>query len=92
MKDAFYFMFKALSALEIFTFLPRHFVYVEKRLDKKVMVYFKIYDVTDWITDNYNTHIIQYLKNLKQLGNETWSVNKIQSKKYFSSKIIEKIK
>ena len=77
MKDAFYFMFKALSALEIFKFLSRRFVYVGKRLDKKVMVNFKIYDVTDWITDNYNAHIIQYLKNLNQLGNETWSVNKI---------------
>ena len=77
MKDAFYFMFKALSALEIFAFLPRRFVHVGKRLDKKIMVNFKIDDVTDWITDNYNSHIIQYLKNLKQLGNETWSVNKI---------------
>ena len=77
MKDAFYFMFKALSALEIFEFLSRRFLYVGKRLDKKVMVNFKIYDVTDWITDNYNAHIIQYLKNLNQLGNETWSVNKI---------------
>ena len=77
MKDAFCFMFKALSALEIFKFLSRRFVYVGKRLDKKVMVNFKIYDVTDWITDNYNTHIIQYLKNLNHLGNETWSVNKI---------------
>ena len=77
MKDAFYFMFKALSALEIFAFLLRRFVHVGKRLDKKIMVNFKIDDVTDWITDNYNSHIIQYLKNLKQLGNETWSVNKI---------------
>ena len=77
MKDAFYFMFKALSALEIFKFLSRRFVYVGKRYDKKVLVNFKIYDVTDWITDNYNTHIIQYLKNLNHLGNETWSVNKI---------------
>ena len=77
MKDAFYFMFKALSALEIFKFLSRRFAYVGKRLDKKVMVNFKIYDVTDWITDNYNAHIIQYLKNLNHLGNETWSVNKI---------------
>ena len=77
MKDAFCFMFKALSALEIFKFLSRRFVYVGKRYDKKVLVNFKIYDVTDWITDNYNTHIIQYLKNLNHLGNETWSVNKI---------------
>ena len=28
---------------------------------KKVMVNFKIYDITDWTTNNYNTHIVQYL-------------------------------
>ena len=28
---------------------------LEKRLDKKVMVNFKISDVTDWTTNNYNT-------------------------------------
>ena len=26
------------------------------------MVNFKIFDVTDWKTNNYNTHIAQYLK------------------------------
>ena len=31
-------------------------------LDKKLMVNFKIYDVTDWSTNNCNTHIAQYLK------------------------------
>ena len=35
--------------------------YLEKQLDKKDMVNFKIYDVTDWTTSNYNTHIAQYL-------------------------------
>ena len=54
MKNAFYFMLKALFVLEIFTFLSWLFGYVEKRLDKKAMVNFKIYDVTDWTTNNYN--------------------------------------
>ena len=62
MQNAFYFMLKALSILEIFTFLFRLFVYVEKQLDNKVMVNFKIYDITDWTTNHYNTHITQYLK------------------------------
>ena len=44
MKNAFYFMLKTFSVLEMFTI----FCYVEKRLDKKVIVNFKIYDVTDW--------------------------------------------
>ena len=61
MKNAFYFMLKALLALEIFTFLSSLFAYVEKWFDKKAMVHFKIYDITDWTTNNYNTYIEQYL-------------------------------
>ena len=33
---------------------------------------FKIYDVTRWLTNNYNTHIAQYLTKLRQPDN--WSV------------------
>ena len=33
-----------------------------KQFNKKAKVNFKIYDVTNWITNNYNTHIAQYLK------------------------------
>ena len=63
MKNAFCFILKALFILEIFTFLRYLlFGYVEKRLDKKAMVNFKIYDVTDWATNNYNIHITQYVK------------------------------
>ena len=57
MKNAFYFMLKALLFLEIFTFLYWLFGYVEKRLDKKATVNFKIYDITDYTTINCNTHI-----------------------------------
>ena len=35
---------------------------LKKRLDQKDKVYFKIYNVTDWATNNYNTYIVQYLK------------------------------
>ena len=38
------------------------FGHVEKRLDKKAMVNFKIYEVIDWTTNNCNIHIAQYLK------------------------------
>ena len=47
MKNAFHFKLKALFVLDIFTFLSRVFGYVEKRLDKKAVVNYKIYDVTD---------------------------------------------
>ena len=33
----------------------------KKRLDWKDKVIFKIYDVTAWLTNNYNPHIAQYL-------------------------------
>ena len=62
MKLAFYVMLKALFVFEIFTFLSKVFDYIEKHLDKKYVVNFKIYDVTDWTTNNYITHIAQYLK------------------------------
>ena len=35
---------------------------VGKRLDNKAMVDFKIYDVTGWETNNWNSHIAYYLK------------------------------
>ena len=48
MKNAFYFILKALFVLEIFKFYSLLFGYVEKQLDRKVKVNSKIYDVTDW--------------------------------------------
>ena len=51
MKKAFYFMLKALFILELFTF-----GYIEKWVDKKAMVNFKIYDFTNWTTNDYNKH------------------------------------
>ena len=59
MECAFYFIF----VLKIFKPLSRLFGHVEKRLDKKDKVNFEIYDVTAWLTNNYNTHIAQYLTN-----------------------------
>ena len=41
------------------------------------MVNFKIYDVTEWTTNNYNTHNAQYLKKLRQPDNEIWSADRI---------------
>ena len=60
MKTTLYFMLKVLF-VEIFTFLSWHFGYVEKRFDKKAMVKFKISDVTDWTTNNYNIYVAQYV-------------------------------
>ena len=65
LKNAFYFMLKALFILEIFKFLSWLFGYVEKRLDKKVKVNFKIYDVTDWTTNDSHFPTSQELKAIR---------------------------
>ena len=49
-------MLKALFVLQIFRFLSWLFGYVEKKVDKKAMVIFKIYDITHWTTNIYNTY------------------------------------
>ena len=64
MKNVFYFKLKVLFVLEIFAFLS------------KAKVSFKIYDVTEWTKNSYNTHIAQYLKRYKQPVNAIWSVNR----------------
>ena len=56
MKSGFYLMFKAFLVLKIFKILSRFFYFTGKRFNKKAKVNFKIYDVTGWITNNYNTH------------------------------------
>ena len=43
-------------------FLFHLFIALEKRFDKKTKVNFKIYDVANWETNSYDTHITQYLK------------------------------
>ena len=47
MKNAFYFMLKALVVLEVFSFMSWLFGYIEIQFDKKAMVTFKIDEVTD---------------------------------------------
>ena len=56
------FILKALSVFEIFKFVSRLFRYVEKQLDVKAEVNFKIYDVTERTTNNYNTCISNILR------------------------------
>ena len=50
---------------------------LKKRLDQKDKINFKIHDVTAWLTNNYNTHIAQYITKQTQRDNETWSINRI---------------
>ena len=77
MINAFYFISKALFVLKIFKSLSWLFGHVSKRLDYKDKVHSKFYDVTAWLTNNCNKHIIQYLENKKQRDHEIWSFNRI---------------
>ena len=55
-------LFNLFSFLRYLNICPYFFDHVGKRLDKKAKVNSKIYDVTDWTTNNSNTHTAQYLK------------------------------
>ena len=68
MKNSFYFNLLALFVL--YFFFRGFFGQAGKGLDKKTKFIFKIYDVINWETNNYNTHIAQYLKKLRLSGRD----------------------
>ena len=78
-KNTFYFMFNTLFVLKVIYILTWRFGYVEKRFDEKAKFYFKSPDVTDWITNNCNTYIAQYLKKWRKPDNKIWWVNRIKN-------------
>lgn len=55
-KYVFNFMLKALFALKLFIVVSYLFVYVKKRIVKKIC------NVTAWAMNNYNTYTVQYIK------------------------------
>ena len=57
MKNAFYFTAKTIFVLKILKFLSWIFGHVEKRIDLKYNVNFRIDDVITWLTNNCNAHI-----------------------------------
>ena len=61
------------------------FNHLGKRHDQKINDNFKIYDVADWITNNYNARIAHYLKRQWQPSNEIRSANKIQHEKHMQN-------
>ena len=66
MKSAFYFILAALFVLKIFKFWSWLWSYWKNGL---IEVTFKIYYFTSWLTNNYNTYVIQYLTKQRQPEN-----------------------
>ena len=62
MKNAFYFISKALFRPKVVKFLFWLFGHVAKLLDKEDKINFSFYDVTAWLANNCNSHIAQYLE------------------------------
>ena len=62
MKNAFYFILKLFLFSRYLRFCHDFLVMKKKRLDWKDKVNFEIHDITTWLTNNCNTHIVQYLK------------------------------
>ena len=83
-------MLKALFFLRYLHFCLEFLVMRKNDLIKKSKVNFKICDITDWATNNYNTYIAQCLKEKRLSGNGIWSVNRVKREEHFSSKIMRK--
>ena len=63
------------SSEELFSFL--RCLNCCPRLNKKAKVNFKIYDITNWITNNYNKQVARYLIKKMELVNDIWSDKRI---------------
>ena len=77
MRNALYFILKALLLSRYLRFCHDFLVVQEKWLDQIDKITFKIHDVITWLTNNCGTYIVQYVTNKKQADNETWSINRI---------------
>ena len=73
MNNAFYFTLKFLLIIKIFEFLSWLFDHVEKLLDYKDKINFKISDVAAWKTSNCNAHpISQEVKAIRKWNLVSW--------------------
>ena len=59
MKNAFCFTVKIIFDLEIFRLFFWILSHVGKLLQQRAKTNFKLYDVTNWIKSNHNTHIVR---------------------------------
>ena len=92
LANAFYFISKVFSFSRYLNFHHDFLIMQRKLLDQKGKINFKIHDATNWLTNNCNTYIAQYITKYRRRDNKTRSVNRIQQEKYFSSKIMQKMR
>ena len=53
---------KIAKVLRFINVCPEFSGHLEKRLEKKAKIFFKIYEVIEWETNNHDTHTTQYLQ------------------------------
>ena len=82
-EQSFFFHLKLPLFLRNLDLYPDIFDHVGKQFLEKVNLNFKISDVTEWASNNYNTRIAHCIKMQRQLGNEIWSANRIYHDKIF---------
>ena len=62
---------------DFYFFALTFYVMWKNGLIQKIRLVSKNFNLTNWLTNYYNTHIALYLKKQRHLGNEIWSVNRI---------------
>ena len=94
MKNAFYFIWKALFILEILKFLYfclSLFVPVGHCFIGWSKINLKVYDVVNCLNKSLITYFIWYLEKKKRYGIETLSIDRVVNKEHFYGKIIQKM-
>ena len=69
METAFYLILKEIFVPKVLKFFSLLFGSIQKQLDYRDKVNFKIYDVKSGKANNFNTHIAQYLTKWRQPNN-----------------------
>ena len=94
MKNAFYFIQKALFVLEIFKFLylglPLFLFPVSHCFTGWSKINLKVYGVITCLNKKFITHFVWYLENEKRYDIETLSIDRVLNKEHFYGKIMQK--
>ena len=95
MKNAFYFVLKAPFVFKVFfsryfKFLSWLFGYVEKTAQSQRQGYFKIYDVTTWLTNNYDAILSNISRSKGNFTTKFGQLRELNNKNIFLHKSCQK--